>query len=234
MEKCVPKIGLCFIAALGWMMVAAQEEKSQEWDFDSDAVGKAPVEWRIASPSPVNGKSAWTVAVDPSAPTPPNVFSLSVPEGADGGYNLAMVERIAVKDLDLSVKVKANGGKADQGGGVIWRCKDEKNYYVCRFNPLEGNYRVYKVVDGKRTQLQSADVSTDSGKWYTLRAVMTGTAITCYLDGKKLLEASDDTFKGAGMVGVWTKADAATSFDNLVAAPLGESEVQKDKEKAKP
>ena len=85
---------------------------------------------------------------------------------------------------------------------------------------MESNYRVYKVVDGKRTQLQSADVNTESGKWYTLRAVMKESKITCYLDGKKLLEVSDDTFKDAGMVGVWTKADAATSFDNVMATAL--------------
>jgi hypothetical protein len=143
-----------------------------------------------------------------------------VPEGADSGYNLAIVEKIAVKDVDLSVKLRANGGKNDQGGGIVWRYKDEKNYYVCRINPLEGNYRVYKVVDGKRTQLQSADVNTEADKWYALRVVMTDNQMICYLDGKKLLEASDDTIKDAGMVGVWTKADAATSFDNVSVTSL--------------
>lgn len=219
MRKCLPTITIWFIVGMGWMMAVAHEEKPIEWSFDKDAVGKAPAGWKIASPSPAEGKSAWTVVADPSAPTPPNVFSLTVPEGTDSGYNLAMAEKIAVKDVDLSVKLRANGGKNDQGGGLIWRYKDEKNYYVCRINPLEGNYRVYKVVDGKRTQLQSADVNTDSGKWYTLRVVMTGNQMICYLDGQKLLEASDDTFKDAGLVGLWTKADAATSFDNVVAAP---------------
>ena len=218
MRKRLPMITPCFMAGLGWLVATAHEEKPIEWNFDKDPVGKAPAGWKIASPSLVEGKSAWTVVADPSAPSPPNVFSLAAPESSDSAYNMAMVEKVAVKDVDLSVKLKANGGKADQGGGLVWRCKDEKNYYVCRINPLEGNYRVYKIVDSKRTQIQSADVNTESGKWYTLRAEMSGNQITCYLDGKKLLEASDDTFKEAGLVGVWTKADAATSFDNLVAA----------------
>lgn len=218
MKKWLPAFTFGLVVVVGWMMAAAHEEKPIEWNFDKDPVGKAPAGWKIASPSPVEGRSAWTVVVDPSSPSPPNVFALAVTEGTDSGFNLAMVEKIAVKDVDLSVKLKANGGKVDQGGGVVWRAKDEKNYYICRINPLEGNYRVYKVVDGKRTQLQSADVNTEAAKWYTLRAEMIGTKITCYLDGKKLLEASDDTFKDVGLVGVWTKADAATSFDNLIAA----------------
>ncbi len=220
MKKRLPTIAFGMIVVVGWMIAMAHDEKPIEWNFDKDAVGQPPAGWKIASPSPVEGKSAWTVVADPSAPTPPNVFSLAMTEGTDRVYNLAMVEKIVVMDVDLSVKLKANGGKDDQGGGLIWRYKDEKNYYVCRINPLEGNYRVYKVVDGKRTQLQSADVNTDSGKWYTLRVVMNESKITCYLDGKKLLEASDDTLKDAGQVGVWTKADSATSFDNVTVTTL--------------
>ncbi len=220
MRKHLPTITMALIAGLGWMMAMAHDEKPIEWNFDKDTVGKAPAGWKIVSPSSADGKNAWTVAADPSAPTPPNVLSLTVPEGADSGYNLAVVEKIAVKDVDLSVKLRANGGKNDQGGGLVWRYKDEKNYYVCRINPLEGNFRLYKVVDGKRTQLQSADVNTESGKWYILRVMMTETQIICYLHGQKLLEATDDTFKDAGQVGLWTKADAATSFDIVSATSI--------------
>ncbi len=112
-------------------------------------------------------------------------------------------------------KIKANSGKEDQGGGLIWRCKDENNYYVCRINPLEGNFRVYKVVDGKRKQLESVTLDAASGKWYQVRAVMVADKIECYVDGKKHLAATDDTFPQAGMIGLWTKADASSSFDNL-------------------
>src|SRR5262249_10493733 len=127
---------------------------------------------------------------------------------------------------DLSVKMRANTGKEDQGGGLIWRVKDENNYYICRNNPLESNFRVYKVVNGKRTQFDSADVKTEAGQWHTMRAVMGGDRIACYLDGKKLLEAKDDTFKDAGMIGFWTKADAASSFDDLAVRPPSGKDVE--------
>jgi len=106
-------------------------------------------------------------------------------------------------------------GEHDRGGGVIWRAKDENNYYVCRMNPLETNFRAYKVVDGKRKQLGSAEVKTESGKWYDLRVVMVGDHIQCYLAGERLLEVRDDQFKDAGVVGLWTKADASSSFDDF-------------------
>ena len=175
-----------------------------------------PAGWKAGYTDPAEGKAVWAVSEDPTAPSPPYVLSLTKTESAARIFNLAIAEKPAFKDVDLSVKIKANSGKEDQGGGLVWRYKDENNYYICRVNPLENNYRVYKVVEGKRTQLQSADANTETGKWHTLRAVMTGNQITCYVDGKKVLEATDDTFKDAGRVGLWTKADAASSFDNLV------------------
>ena len=116
--------------------------------------------------------------------------------------------------------MKAVSGDEDQGGGPIWRCKDENNYYICRFNPLEGNYRIYKVVNGKRKQLDTTRIETEPGKWYAVRVTMVGEHITCYLDGRKLLGVWDSTFEDFGMVGFWTKADAVTRFDDLVVRAL--------------
>ncbi len=111
---------------------------------------------------------------------------------------------------------KAVRGKIDQGGGLVWRYQDAKNYYVARMNPLESNYRVYKVVDGKRTQLGTKeDVKIPAGEWHVLKIEQTGEQIECWLDGKKYLEVKDDTFTKAGRVGLWTKADAQTRFDDL-------------------
>ena len=150
----------------------------------------------------------------------PNVMKLVETNNDNGTFNLAMAEGTSYGDLDLSVAVRADLGKEDQGGGPIWRCRDEDNYYICRLNPLEGNFRVYRVLRGRRRQLESANADLASGRWYTVRVIMVGRHITCYLDGKKLLEADDDTFKRAGMVGLWTKADAVTAFDDLVASPV--------------
>ena len=138
-----------------------------------------------------------------------------------GTYNLLILGSPVARDLDISVKVRADSGKEDQGGGLVWRYKDENNYYICRLNPLESNYRVYKVVDGKRVQLQSADVPSETGRWYTLRATMMGRQITCYLDGREMLSVADEALPAAGQIGLWTKADAATSFDDLRLKNLG-------------
>jgi len=204
-----------FLPPLVW----AAEEKATEWNFDKDSSGQMPAGWKAGYTNPAEGKAVWAVSEDPTAPSPPYVLSLTKTESAGRVFNLAMAEKTSFKDVDLSVKIKANSGKEDQGGGLIWRCKDENNYYVCRINPLEDNFRVYKVVGGKRQQLQSADVKVDAGKWYELRAKMAGNRMECYIDGKKLLEATDDELKDAGMVGLWTKADAASSFDNIAVRP---------------
>ncbi|MHC4786747.1 MAG: family 16 glycoside hydrolase, partial [Planctomycetota bacterium] len=124
-------------------------------------------------------------------------------------------KKTSFRDLDLTVRVKAVSGTEDQGGGPIWRCRDRNNYYICRFNPLEGNFRVYVVIDGRRQQLASDRVELTAGRWYKIRVRMEGGDITCWLDGEELLYASDNTFERAGKVGLWTKADAVTSFDDL-------------------
>ena len=117
----------------------------------------------------------------------------------------------------MSVKLKAVAGELDRGGGLVWRAKDGKNYYIARYNPLEDNFRVYKVQDGKRTQFQSAKAAGDD-KWHTLRVTMVGTKIACYLDGQKRLEVEDATFPGPGMIGLWSKADAQSYFDDLAVS----------------
>ena len=137
----------------------------------------------------------------------------------DATFNLAFVGETSFKDVDLSVKLRAVAGQLDRGGGVVWRAKDRKNYYICRFNPLEDNFRVYKVADGIRTMFKGAKASRDE-KWHFLRVTMVGPTITCFLDGQKLLEAEDSTFPDAGMIGLWSKADAQSYFDDLTVSDV--------------
>jgi len=110
--------------------------------------------------------------------------------------------------------MKAVAGEIDQGGGIVWRAKDAKNYYLARYNPLEDNYRLYKVIDGKRTMFLNADIAHSDG-WHALRITMSGDQIVCYYDGKKYMEHKDDTLKEAGKIGLWSKADAQSQFDDL-------------------
>ena len=110
-------------------------------------------------------------------------------------FNLALATGVEAQDLDLSVRLKAVAGEIDQGGGLAWRAADAKNYYLARYNPLEDNFRLYKVVDGVRTQLQTADIQHTAG-WHTLRVSMQAAHIQCFYDGRKYLEADDQTFAG--------------------------------------
>jgi len=192
-----------------------------EWKFDKDDVGNSPPAWRVAETKGSGKTGKWTVAADDTAPSKPNVLKLET-KADDSTYNLFIAEKSSFKDLDLRAKVKALSGNEDQGGGLIWRAKDENNYYICRINPLEGNFRVYKVEDGKRTQLQSEKLETKTGQWYEVSAVMTGDHIECFVDGKPYLHTHDGTFKDAGMVGLWTKADASSVFDNVAVYPPSE------------
>ena len=175
---------------------------AKSWDFQEDEPGKPATGFKSEA-------GAWVVARDGD-----NLMLAQTAKNGDKDFNLALAERTSFKDLDISVRVRAVAGELDQGGGLVWRAKDAQNYYIARYNPLEPNLRVYKVEGGKRTQLDHADVPGDR-EWHTLRITMKGREIFGYLDGKKLLEAEDSTFPDAGQIGLWSKADAQSDFDDL-------------------
>ncbi len=131
-------------------------------------------------------------------------------------FNLCVAEDTSFKDGELSVAFKAIKGEKDQGGGIVWRYQDANNYYVARMNPLEDNFRVYKVVDGKRSkEFQDAEVKVPTGEWHTLKVQVAGDRIECFVDGKKYLDVKDESITKAGKVGLWTKADAQTYFNQF-------------------
>ena len=189
--------------------------KNGQWSFDEDQPGRLPAGWRIDQTRPSEALATWKVIADADAPSARHVLALTETRNVNGTFNLAIADATTFRDLDLTVKVKAVSGEIDQGGGPIWRCQNADNYYICRINPLESNYRVYKVVGGERRQLDSAKVELQAGRWYTLHVSMVGDRITCDLDGKRMLEAQDEAIPAPGRVGLWTKADAVTSFDDL-------------------
>jgi len=129
-------------------------------------------------------------------------------------FNLCYTKEILFLNGTISVKFKANSGRIDQGGGLMWRVQDNDNYYVARFNPLEDNFRFYLVHDGIRSELASADVKLSKG-WHTMHIEQHGDTFKGYLDDKPYLEYQDKHLNKTGGVGLWTKADALTSFDDL-------------------
>lgn len=135
-------------------------------------------------------------------------------------FNLLVLDKPGYQNFTMSVKIKAVAGDEDRGGGLVWRYIDNTNYYIARCNPLEKNFRFYRVVKGNRKQLKSVitDIGT-SGEWFTMNIEMNGNKISCSLNGNKMIEATDDTFSQAGRVGLWSKADAQSYFDDLTIHP---------------
>ncbi len=185
------------------------------WDFDKATVGQLPPGWSSAQTGEGPG-SMWQIVDDGGK----KVLAQTSSEGPDHSFNLCVVDDSSYRDLELSVAVKAFSGKNDRGGGVVWRYRDHDNYYIARWNPLEDNFRVYKVVGGKRMQLDTADVKLPTDRWHTLKITQAGDSIHCYLDGKQYLEAKDQTFPSAGRIGLWSKSDAVSHFDHFQAAEL--------------
>ncbi len=202
-----------FLAVIG--LAGAEEVKAMRWDFEDAAVGKLPPGWTAARTGKGEG-SIWKVVEDKTAPKGPKVLAQTA-ESSASMFNLCVADKSRFKDGEISVAFKAVMGETDQGGGIVWRYQDADNYYVARMNPLERNYRLYKVVAGKRVQLATREkLKAPAGEWHTLAIKHKGDQIECYLNGKKSLEAKDGTFQEAGKVGLWTKADAQTYFDALL------------------
>jgi Domain of Unknown Function (DUF1080) len=191
--------------------------KELTYNFDSDATGKLPAHFHSA----LTGRGAepqWVVQPDASAPSKPNVLAQTSADKTDYRFPLAIADDGAFRDLDLDVRFKAVSGGVDRAAGLVFRFKDANNYYVVRANALENNYNLYRVVDGRRSEITGARVKVASDEWHQLRVEAIGNKITCYYDGDKKIETTDDTFKDAGKIGLWTKADSVTYFDDLRVA----------------
>jgi len=217
------RIGLTIVLGLlvSQNLCAAGPATSQRWDFEDSAIGKLPDGWKVEGTNQDGPVATWEVTEDKSAPEGARVLALTKPNHTSGGtFNLCWTDKVSFTNGELSVRLKANDGKEDQGGGLIWRARDKDNYYVCRANPLESNIRVYYVKGGKRTMLKSAGIDMASGQWHSLKVLHEGEHIHCFFNDKLVLDVDDNTFADRGGVGLWTKADAATSFDGLEVRPI--------------
>lgn len=207
--------GLLLMGTLASVTSGEEKSKSNNWSFEDTEVGAIPTDWVIADTNGKDTLATWKVAEMEGAPDGKKVFMLSETKNTKRTYNLAIAQKTNYKDVDIKLMVKSMIGEEDQGGGPIWRAKDKDNYYIARWNPLEKNYRVYFVVESKRKQIATVDVETDDSKWHEIGITMAGNKITASFDGKKMMEVEDSTLPDAGMVGLWTKADAATAFDKF-------------------
>jgi hypothetical protein len=200
-------------------------EREVKFTFDQGdtfTLGQVPTYWKAEGTNQKGPVATWEVVADETAPSKPNVLALSKTNHDSGGtFNLCWTAKVRFTDGSIEVKFKAVSGKEDQGGGLIWRVKDKDNYMIARMNPLEDNFRVYYVKDGSRKQIETAKVSVQAGTWHTMRIEQHGDHVVCFLDGKEYLNAKDDHIQSEGGIGLWTKADAVTSFDDLTVKPGG-------------
>jgi hypothetical protein len=188
------------------------------WSFDQVPAGQLPP--GLSAQKTGRGTlPRWEVLADSTAPSPPNALAQRSKENSGEYFSLVVIEEGDYQDLELEVQFKAVEGAEDQGGGLIWRYQDPDNYYIARANPLEDNFRIYQVVQGMRKQLKGAYIKVTSGAWHTMRIVVKADQMECFYDDKKYLEVRDPTFK-RGKIGLWTKADAVTYFDDLRVRPV--------------
>ena len=190
-------------------MGLAATSQAQTVNFDNAPAGQPPAGWTVTRTG--SGNANWTVEKDDTAPSKPNVLKQS---GA-ATYPVAFKDDTNLKDGFVEVKFKPVSGKEDQAGGVVWRLKDANNYYVVRANALEDNVTIYDTINGKRTERKRATMKVSTNTWHTLRVDFQGGHFTVTFDGKKAIEWDDEKFKEAGKVGVWTKADSVTLFDDF-------------------
>ncbi len=184
--------------------------------FEDVPVGKLPEGFVVDATRLRGPLETWQVLMDKTAPSGTHVLAMARPNHKYGGtFNICWTKSVAFLDGEISVRFKAVHGRGDQGGGIMWRVQDKNNYYIARFNPLEDNFVAYSVINGVRRILVSATVKLPAGKWHRMRIIQRGSYFSCYINGKKFLEANSNKINKAGGVGMWTKADAVTWFDNF-------------------
>ena len=188
---------------------AASASFAETISFDSDAPGSLPLAWEQG----VTGRGAakWAVRQDASAPSKPNVLQQS----GTGTFPWCVLRKTSVENGFIEVRFKALAGKEDQAGGVVWRWKDGNNYYVARANALENNLSLYYTEGGRRNTLKYVDAPVPPKVWHTLRVEFSGRRISVALNGKTYIDLEDTHVSGGGAVGLWTKADSVTAFDDF-------------------
>ncbi len=184
--------------------------------FDDGKAGAPPGGWTATKTG--KGEPRWTVEADATAPSQPNVLKQS----GEATYPVCIKEEPRIKDGFVQVKFKPVAGKEDQAGGVIWRCQDADNYYIARANALEDNVTIYHTLKGKRVSFKNVNLKVAPAIWHTLRVDFSGNRFIVTFDGQKVIEAADDSITEAGKVGLWTKADSVTLFDDFTYSGAGE------------
>lgn len=198
------------VCSMTTLAVAAGPVKK---DFESDPVGAPPPGFEFARTGG-GAEGKWIVRIEKGA----NKNHVLVQESADPTdyrFPVAVLKDVAAKDVTLSVRARPLSGQVDQGFGLVWRYKDANNYYITRCNADEDNCTIYHTVNGSRRAFLNQAVKVAKNTWHTLKLEAAGDHFVVWYDDKKVLDAKDETFKDAGKVGLWTKADSVIEFDDF-------------------
>lgn len=180
-----------------------QTTQRAHWSFDSDPVNGLPEGTKVFDGS-------WAVRYEPDAPSPPNALC----QTADATFPAMTLSDGVYSDVVVSAHFKSISGKEDRAAGIIFRVQDKDNYYILRANALENNVNIYKYLKGRRQTMEEGEAKVATGQWQELRVEAIGNHIRGFLDGRLVVQADDHTF-GAGKIGLWTKADSVSCFDNV-------------------
>ncbi len=178
-------------------------------NFDDAKPGLLPAGWTAGVTG--TGTPRWAVEADPTSPSPPHVLKQS----GKGTFPWCVKKDASLADGFVEVKFKPLAGRTDQAGGLVWRWKDGNTYYVARANALENNVSLYYTEKGRRNTIRYVNAPVAANAWHTLRVEFKDKRIRVDLDGKTYIELEDDRISGAGTVGLWTKADSVTAFDDF-------------------
>jgi hypothetical protein len=222
-------IGVATAAIGAWSPSSAAQdaENTRVFSFDTDPAGRVPERFSEALTAG-GGPVQWQVVEANDAPSGKQIVAQLSEDRTNGRYPLLVLDDFAAKDVDVSVRFKPVSGRVDQAAGIVWRWQDKDNYFIARANALEDNVVAYKTVDGVRSSIGTKSdsrsygvkVSVPPGEWSTLRVRMVGNTAEVFLNDEKVLEVENDTFPGAGQIGLWTKADSVTYFDDLKVTSL--------------
>jgi hypothetical protein len=212
-----PSAMKAFVGVIMFTLAMGGSVMAETLNFDDARAGTSPDGWTLTMTG--KGQPKWTVEAEPTAPSKPNVLKQS---GA-ATFPVAIRNATSIQNGFVEVKFKAVAGAEDRAAGLIWRAKDADNYYVVRANALEDNVVLYKTIKGVRSPLDivgrkggyGAKVSVPSGQWHTLRCDFTGNRFKVTYNGQAIFEVEDSSIADAGMIGLWTKADSVTLFDDL-------------------
>lgn len=206
---------LVLVVAVGVPAVSfSLDSATRVWTFDDDPPDSLPSEFQVGTLYDGRPAGEWKILQTEKTNSQSHVLGQLMGKGAEHAYKVVLIQGTMATDLDVGVSFLPISGKGDMGGGLIWRVTDDRNYYLTRANPLEQNIRVYRIVNGVRHLLENFDRTIVMKQWHTLQVINRGCRIQVFYDEMQVFDLCDKTFS-TGRIGLWTKSDAVTYFDNL-------------------